>query len=128
MVLASKLVLHGAIVSPFWLFGSLFFLTIGELCLSPVGLSTMTKLAPDVIRGQIMGLWFSASALGNLMAGLIGGHVDAKSVEHLPELFMHSAIMLVIRAIVLFLLRAPIKKLIATTSPKQTEQNHLELL
>lgn len=40
-------------------------LTLGELCLSPIGLATMTLLAPERMRGQMMGLWFCASALGN---------------------------------------------------------------
>ncbi len=54
-------------------------LTLGELCLSPIGLATMTLLAPERMRGQMMGLWFCASALGNLAAGLIGGHVRGRS-------------------------------------------------
>ena len=87
-------------------------MTLGEICLSPVGLSTMTKLAPTVIRGQIMGLWFTASALGNLMAGLVGGHVSASEIENLPTLFLRCVIALLIGAIVLFLLRKPILKLI----------------
>ncbi|MBN0653913.1 hypothetical protein JTM24_34995, partial [Pseudomonas aeruginosa] len=67
----------GAGVSPLWLVGSILMLTLGELCLSPIGLATMTLLAPERMRGQMMGLWFCASALGNLAAGLIGGHVKA---------------------------------------------------
>ncbi len=54
-------------------------LTLGELCLSPIGTATMTLLAPERMRGQMMGLWFCASALGNLAAGLIGGHVKLTS-------------------------------------------------
>lgn len=115
MVLASQSVISsgGALVSPLWLVSTLLLLTLGELCLSPVGLSTMTKLAPTIIRGQVMGLWFTATALGNLMAGLIGGHVSQDSLHDLPTLFMRCVIALMIGAIVLWLLKKPILKLVS---------------
>ncbi|MNP43970.1 hypothetical protein D3C76_1378150 [compost metagenome] len=78
----------------------------------------MTKLAPDVIRGQIMGLWFTGSALGNLIAGLIGGHVSADGINHLPTLFMRCVLALVIGAIVLFLLKKPIYRLMNKSTSK----------
>ena len=118
MSFASRFAIAGGLVSPFWLVGTLFLLTIGELCLSPIGLSTMTKLAPDVIRSQIMGLWFTGSALGNLIAGLIGGHVSADGINHLPTLFMRCVLALVIGAIVLFLLKKPINRLMNKSTSK----------
>ncbi|EOQ64890.1 hypothetical protein F935_00542 [Acinetobacter calcoaceticus ANC 3811] len=118
MSFASRFAIDGGLVSPFWLVATLFLLTIGELCLSPIGLSTMTKLAPDVIRGQIMGLWFTGSALGNLIAGLIGGHVSADGINHLPTLFMRCVLALVIGAIVLFLLKKPINRLMNKSTSK----------
>ncbi|MCG8284325.1 peptide MFS transporter [Acinetobacter seifertii] len=118
MSFASRFAISDGLVSPFWIVGSLFLLTLGELCLSPIGLSTMTKLAPNVIRGQIMGLWFTGTALGNLMAGLIGGQVSADAIEHLPSLFMRCVLALVIGAIVLFLLKNPLNKLMNKTSNK----------
>jgi POT family proton-dependent oligopeptide transporter len=63
-------------VSPSWLIVTYFLHTCGELCLSPVGLSSMTKLAPDNRVGQMMGVWFVAAALGNLFAGLIAGQLE----------------------------------------------------
>ena len=60
-------------VSPSWLVVTYFLHTCGELCLSPVGLSSMTKLAPEDRVGQMMGIWFVAAALGNLFAGLAAG-------------------------------------------------------
>jgi POT family proton-dependent oligopeptide transporter len=60
-------------VWPVWLLFMYLLHTMGELCVSPVGLSSITKLAPARIVGQVMGLWFMATALGNLMAGLIAG-------------------------------------------------------
>jgi len=63
-------------VSPMWLVTTYFFHTVGELCLSPVGLSSMTKLAPKNRVGQMMGVWFIAAALGNLFAGLVAGQLE----------------------------------------------------
>jgi len=59
-----------------------FFHTVGELCLSPVGLSSMTKLAPGRLVGQMMGTWFMGSAIGNLIAGLVARFLPrAETVE-----------------------------------------------
>jgi hypothetical protein len=59
----------GGKVLPTWLVATYLLHTIGELCLSPVGLSSVTKLAPRRFAGQMMGVWFLATALGNLLAG-----------------------------------------------------------
>ena len=63
-------------VSPAWLVVTYFLHTVGELCLSPVGLSSITKLAPRGRVGQMMGIWFIAAALGNLFAGLVAGQLE----------------------------------------------------
>jgi POT family proton-dependent oligopeptide transporter len=55
----------------FWIMMIYLLHTIGELCLSPVGLSSVTKLSPKRIVGMMMGMWFFASAAGNFVAGLI---------------------------------------------------------
>lgn len=105
MMLAARQVLVGdGLVSPLWITASLLLLTLGEMCLSPVGLSTMSTLAPRRIRGQLMGLWFTSLALGNLVAGLIGGNVSADKLAELPALFGRSAVALVLCALVLALL------------------------
>ena len=70
---------HGARVSPMWLTSSYFLGTIGELCLSPVGLSAITKLAPARVAGLMMGMWFLAIAMGNYLAGM-----TASLYESLP--------------------------------------------
>tara|TARA_B100000575_G_scaffold74290_1_gene57909 strand:- start:14537 stop:16228 length:1692 start_codon:yes stop_codon:yes gene_type:complete len=64
------------LVSPAWLIVMYFLHTVGELCLSPVGLSSMTKLAPKSRVSQMMGIWFVAAALGNLIAGLVAGQLE----------------------------------------------------
>jgi proton-dependent oligopeptide transporter, POT family len=66
----------GTLVAPAWLVVTYFLHTCGELCLSPVGLSSITKLAPPGRVGQMMGVWFIASALGNLIAGLVAGQLE----------------------------------------------------
>lgn len=99
------------LVSPWWLVASYFFQTVGELSLSPVGLSSMTKLSPRKYVGQMMGIWFTASALGNLVAGLVGGNVDPEKLEQMPTLFSTTAIFLFVAAGVLALLAIPIRKM-----------------
>jgi POT family proton-dependent oligopeptide transporter len=59
-----------------WLVVTYFLHTCGELALSPVGLSSMTKLAPKGRVSQMMGIWFVAAALGNLFAGLVAGSLE----------------------------------------------------
>ncbi|CBV41015.1 peptide MFS transporter [Halomonas elongata] len=113
MMLAARQVISGdTLVSPLWITASLLLLTLGEMCLSPVGLSTMSELAPMRIRGQLMGLWFTSLALGNLVAGLIGGHVNADELQQLPDLFGRSALALVLCALVLALLTPLIKRML----------------
>jgi len=99
-------------VSPWWLVLSYFFQTLGELSLSPVGLSSMTKLSPRKYVGQMMGIWFLATSVGNLIAGLVGGHVDPKKLEQTPKLFIGTTVALVAAAILLGLMVPFIRKLI----------------
>ena len=90
MFFAARNVVAGGgslLVSPWWLVGSYFLQTVGELTLSPVGLSSMTKLSPRKYVGQMMGIWFTASALGNLVAGLVGGHVDPEQLDQMRRFF-----------------------------------------
>jgi POT family proton-dependent oligopeptide transporter len=70
-------------VSPMWLISVYFLQTIGELCLSPVGLSTMTKLAPARVVGQMMGIWFMASAVGNFLSGQAAGFFESLPLDQL---------------------------------------------
>ena len=99
------------LVSPWWLVGSYFFQTVGELSLSPVGLSSMTKLSPRKYVGQMMGIWFTASALGNLVGGLVGGHVDPENLEQMPELFIRTSLSLFVAAAILAALVIPIRRM-----------------
>ncbi len=71
-------------VSPAWLVATYFFHSVGELCLSPIGLSSITKLSPQRYVGQMMGIWFMGAALGNLLAGRVGGLIASLPM---PQLF-----------------------------------------
>ena len=64
------------LVNPLWLVLGYFIMTIAELCLSPIGLSLVTKLAPKKFLSLIMGCWFLTSFLGNLIAGFWGGKFE----------------------------------------------------
>ena len=84
MVWAAMLSNDGeSMVSPMWLILTYLLHTFGELCLSPVGLSAMTKLAPKKIAGQIMGVWFLAAAIGNYMGGEIAGYFEKLPLDQL---------------------------------------------
>ena len=75
-------------VSMAYLLLTYFLHSSGELTLSPVGLSATTKLAPKAYAGQMMGIWFVAASVGNLIAGLYAGGFDSEDVSQLPDLFM----------------------------------------
>jgi POT family proton-dependent oligopeptide transporter len=96
-----------------WLIISYLFQTLGELCLSPVGLSSMTKLAPRRFAGQMMGVWFMAAALGNLIAGLVGGHVNPENLSEMPALFQRTTISLAVASVVLAGMAIPIRRMMA---------------
>jgi len=100
---------EGPGVSPAWLIVTYFFHTVGELCLSPVGLSSITKLAPSKYVGQMMGIWFMGAALGNLFAGLIGGKFESLP---LAVLFFTVATVAVFSGLLFAIFSKPIKKLI----------------
>jgi proton-dependent oligopeptide transporter, POT family len=125
MILAANIVAGGGgavKVSAMWLVASYFFQTVGELCLSPVGLSSMTKLSPRRYVGQMMGIWFLAAALGNLIAGLVGGHVDPNKLEQMPQLFTATTVSLMVSAVALGLLAIPIRRMMQKTEGRRSVQ------
>ena len=96
-------------VSPVWLIVTYFFHTVGELSLSPVGLSSITKLAPRDRVGQMMGVWFVGAALGNLFAGLVAGRLESLAPS---ALFWNVALYALVAGIIALLVSPVIKKLI----------------
>ncbi|MGL5335322.1 MAG: peptide MFS transporter, partial [Enterovibrio sp.] len=86
--------------SMFWLVGAYLFHTLGELCLSPIGLSMVTKLAPLRLASLMMGVWFGFNALANYAAGMIGAFVGNAGAM---AIFSGIAIAAVISAVILLL-------------------------
>ncbi|MCA0376993.1 MAG: peptide MFS transporter [Gemmatimonadetes bacterium] len=101
------------LVSPWWLIMSYLLQTMGELFLSPVGLSSMTQLAPRRYVGQMMGIWFLATSVGNLVAGLVGGHVDPTKLDQTPTVFLGTAVALFIATAILAAMVIPIRRMMA---------------
>ncbi len=110
MIPAAKMTANG-IVSPIWLLGLFFLQTAGEMCLSPVGLSTMTKLAPARLTGLVMGIWFLAAALGNKLAGLLAGDFDESDPTSLVDFFLKQAMWVGIATVILLALVPWVKRL-----------------
>jgi len=100
----------GAQVGMIFLIVTYFLHTVGELCLSPVGLSSITKLAPRNRVGQMMGIWFVATALGNLIAGLVAGDIEAMGFD---GLFQQVALISVVAGAIAFVLAGPLKRMVA---------------
>ena len=113
MYLAAGHVLGGQLVLPTWLVFTYFLHTCGELCLSPVGLSYMSKLAPPRFVGQVMGMWFLSLALGGNLAGQLTGEYDASHLQSLPALFLRIFWYGVIAGAVMLLLTPFVRRLMA---------------
>ena len=98
----------GVRVSPFWLIGCYFIQELGELALSPVGLSVFTKLSPVKIVGFMLGVWFLADSVGNKVAGLAAGYI---STAPLTQLFGVIAAVCLGASVVAFAMIVPVKRL-----------------
>jgi POT family proton-dependent oligopeptide transporter len=98
----------GVKISPLWLVGVYFIEELGELCLSPVGLSAVTKLAPRQVVGVMMGVFFLSNAVGNKLAGWSAGFI---STTPLPTLFGATAAVTLGAAAVMFVLIKPVQRL-----------------
>jgi POT family proton-dependent oligopeptide transporter len=100
-------------ISPLWLIGLYFLEVVGEMCLSPVGLSTVTKLAPVKLVGIMMGVWFLAASFGNKLAGYLSGFYVPQAGT-LVKLYGGIAIGLLVSAGLLALLTPRVKRLMGT--------------
>jgi POT family proton-dependent oligopeptide transporter len=99
-----------------WLVATYFFHTVGELCLSPVGMSSMTKLAPRRLKGQMMGTWYMAVAIGNLVAGLVARFMPrtdtvAAATTNGVQLFGTVAAMALVAGVIFLLFARPLRTL-----------------
>jgi POT family proton-dependent oligopeptide transporter len=105
----------GQLASPMWLTATYFLHTIGELCLSPVGLSAMTVLAPARIGGLMMGIWFLATSVGNFIGGRVAGLYESFA---LPSLFGAVGGFAIVAGVILMLLAPSMRRLIPAPVPK----------
>ena len=109
MMVAAQIVLRsGHRVLPGWLIFTYLLQTTGELCLSPIGLSNVTKLAPRRFSSQMMGTWFLGAAIGNLAAGLIGGEV-ASGLADMPAQFLRMALVGCASGFIMLMLARPVR-------------------
>lgn len=92
MFFAAQFAASGMKVAPYWLVTTYFLHTVGELCLSPVALSAVSKLSPRRFAGQMMGVFVLTYSIGNVIAGLLAGKFDPNNISQLPEMFLHIAL------------------------------------
>ncbi len=115
MIFASMVVIAGDKPLPTWLVLTYVLHTFGEICLYPVGLSAVTKLAPRKLSGQLMGVYFIALAYGNLIAGLFAGNFDKDAISQDPtllvDLFGTVTKVMLISGLVVLIFSKPIRKL-----------------
>lgn len=108
----------GVKVSMIWLTGMYFMHTSGELCLSPIGLSLVNKLAPVKFASLLMAVWFTANAFANKLAGVLSAlYPDGKTtyvmgfaINNLNDYFMMFVVMAGTASIILFILASKLKK------------------
>ena len=113
MVPAAMLTVEGRI-SPLWLVGLFFLQTVGEMFLSPVGLSTMTQLAPKRAVGLVLGIWFLGFALGSKLAGVLGSSFTATDAGALAWSFLWQAGIAALAAVAFLVLTPWVKRLMGT--------------
>jgi POT family proton-dependent oligopeptide transporter len=115
MAWGSTFVVNGR-VGMQWLVVTYFFHTVGELCLSPVGLSSMTKLAPERLVGQMMGTWFMGAAIGNLVAGLATRYMPEtntidEAIANGVQLFGSVALVAMVAGLLFMVFSKPIRRM-----------------
>jgi POT family proton-dependent oligopeptide transporter len=98
-------------VLPTWLISIYLLHTLGELFLSPIGLSAVSKLAPERLAGQTMGIWFLGSSLGNILAGLLAGEVTGDASAQMPHIFMQVVYLAGATGVLLLILSRPLSRL-----------------
>jgi POT family proton-dependent oligopeptide transporter len=85
-----------------WLFGTYAVITIGELCLSPMGLSLVSKLSPPRITALMMGGWFLSTSIGNKLSGVLSGMWDL--YDHKAYFFLTNTLLAMVSVIIIFVL------------------------
>ena len=103
MFFAAQIAASGLKVAPYWLVMTYFLHTVGELCLSPVALSAVSKLSPKRFAGQMMGVFVLTYSIGNVVAGLLAGNFDPSRLDEMPGLYMQISLFSIAIGIVVLL-------------------------
>jgi POT family proton-dependent oligopeptide transporter len=111
LVPAAALTTDGTRVAPTWLVVTYLLHTWGELALSPVGLSAMSKLAPVRIGGLVMGVWFLGASVGNYVGGRVAGFYESLP---LPSLFGYTAAFAIVAGVLMLLFAKPLNRMSET--------------
>ncbi|NMH59303.1 peptide MFS transporter [Alteromonas ponticola] len=110
MFFAAQLAASGLKVAPYWLVMTYFLHTVGELCLSPVALSAVSKLSPKRFAGQMMGVFVLTYSIGNVIAGLLAGNFNPERLDQMPNLFIQISLFSIAIGIVVLLLTLKTRK------------------
>lgn len=112
LALGSHGVTHGVKVSMLWLVFAYMFNTMGELCLSPVGLSYVSKLVPARMIAFMFGVWYLAVAIGHKLAAVLGGQIENITREYsLSTFFLIFTIVPAVAGVLIILINPFVKKL-----------------
>jgi POT family proton-dependent oligopeptide transporter len=117
MAVAAKMVGADRKVGPSWLVVTYLVHTVGELCVSPVGLSSVTRLSPRRLVGQMMGTWFLATSLGNLIAGLLAGTASGTGTGSMSGGFLAMLVIPAAAGVLLLLAAKPIQRMAGQDPP-----------
>ncbi|NKB31653.1 MAG: MFS transporter [Pseudomonadales bacterium] len=101
MFFAAQVAASGMLAAPYWLVATYFLHTVGELCLSPVALSAVSKLSPRRFAGQMMGVFTLTYSIGNVVAGLVAGNFDPENIQQMPNLYLYIAFFTIAAGIVI---------------------------
>jgi len=104
MFFAAQYAASGLKVAPYWLVGTYFLHTVGELILSPVALSAVSKLSPKRFAGQMMGVFVLTYSIGNIISGLLAGNFDPNQVDQMPSLYIQISLFSIGIGIIILLL------------------------
>jgi POT family proton-dependent oligopeptide transporter len=121
MFFAAQYAASGMKVAPYWLVATYFLHTVGELCLSPVALSAVSKLSPRRFAGQMMGVFVLTYSIGNIISGLLAGNFDPDNLNQLPNLYIQISLFSIGIGIVILLVS--FKSRFWESLPDESENN-----
>jgi len=103
MFFAAQVAASGLQAAPYWLVATYFLHTVGELCLSPVALSAVSKLSPKRFSGQMMGVFTLTYSIGSVVAGLVAGNFDPENIQQMPNLYLQISMFTIAAGLVIAL-------------------------